>query len=676
MKPIVIEQLIQCGITPTEAQTLLKKINACLKLKSRQRAWQRLSTSVLNPSLPFSCHEFLFSIVYPEWQIHPETAPACFPSNELLQQANLSKLMVELNLNTVKKFHQWSVKHFEDFWQRMITQLNIIFFKPQATICDLSNGVESPKWLPGAKMNIAESCFTAAPEKIAIISQKKSGPLSELTYGELNILSNRVANSLIQAGFVAGNRIAIIMSMSPSAVAIYLGIIKMGGVVISIADSFSANEIASRLKIADAKAVFTEDYMLRNEKMLPLYEKIIAANAPKIIVLSQNPKSFATTRKEDMTWQQFLSHNDYFAPVASDPMSHINILFSSGTTGEPKAIPWNHTTAIKAASDAYLHMNIVAGDRLAWPTNLGWMMGPWLIFAALINNATIALFEDAPTQREFGQFIQDTEVTILGVIPTLVAGWRQSNCMAGLDWSHIKSFSSTGECSNATDMLYLMSLAGYKPVIEYCGGTEIGGSYITSTVIQKNYPSLLTTPAMGIDFVLLHEDQDVNQGDVALIPPSIGLSTELLNGDHHQIYYANMPKSTKGKILRRHGDQIHRYSSNLFVILGRSDDTMNLGGIKTSAAEIERILSGIDGISEVAAVAVPLEKLGPNSLVIFAVNHQTLEKTAIKTVMQHKINQCLNPLFKIYDVVFVSELPRTASNKIMRRVLRKNYSPS
>src|SRR3990167_8623735 len=197
-------------------------------------------------------------------------------------------------------------------------------------------------------------------------------------------------------------------------------------------------------------------------------------------------------------------------------MSYCNILFSSGTTGDPKAIPWSHTTAIKAASDAYLHHNIQPEDVLAWPTNLGWMMGPWLIFAALINNATLALYPDAPHRRAFGQFIQDAKVTMLGVVPTLVANWRETHCMEGLDWNAIKLFSSTGECSNQDDMRYLMSLANNKPIIEYCGGTEIGGSYITSTVIEKNYPSLFTTPAMGIDFILLDDSgHPTDNGEVA-----------------------------------------------------------------------------------------------------------------------------------------------------------------
>jgi len=217
-------------------------------------------------------------------------------------------------------------------------------------------------------------------------------------------------------------------------------------------------------------------------------------------------------------------------------------------------------------------------------------------------------------------------------------------------------------------MFYLMSLAGYKPVIEYCGGTEIGGAYVSSTVIENNYPSLFTTPTMGSDFTI------INDGEVAIIPPSIGLSTTLLNADHHEVYFADMPRLPNGKILRRHGDQMQKLPDGHYSILGRVDDTMNLGGIKISAAEIERVLTGIPDIIEVAAIAVPPPDNGPSLLVIYAATNADLDKKMVMSEMQKKINAHLNPLFKIHDVIFRKDLPKTASNKIMRRMLRKEFA--
>ena len=667
-------QLMTLGISQDLAEALSAKINPILAMHSTDDAWKIISTSILHPELPFELHTAVFSLLHPHWQEQPHTAAAWLPDESETPKTNIARFMAKHNQTDLSLFHDWTTTHYDTFWKHIIHELNIAFHIPPHTMVSLEKGVEQPSWLPGAKLNIAESCFMAHPERIALISQKKGGKIERMRYGELNKLSNQIANSLIKQGFKPRDAIAIDMPMTPFAVAIYLGIIKMGGVVVSIADSFSSEEIALRLTIARAKAIFTQDVILRDHKILPLYEKIVAAHAPTAIVLSSDNTVRCSLRKDDIAWSDFLVSNDEMTAYSCDPMSPCTILFSSGTTNQPKAIPWNHTTAIKAASDAYFHQDIQHDDIITWPTNLGWMMGPWLIFAGLINQATIGLYDDVPREREFGQFIQDANVTVLGVVPTLVSSWRHTKCMEGLDWQTIKTFTSTGECSNPEDMFYLMHLAGYKPVIEYCGGTEIGGAYLTSTLIEKNCPSVFTTPAVGLDICILNDEGKVDDtGEVALIPPSIGLSTELLNADHHQTYYADMPKNHDGRILRRHGDQVIKLAERCFCVLGRADDTMNLGGIKVSSAEIERALAGLDDIQETAAIGVSPTGFGPSQLVIYAVTQRNLNSDEIKKTMQQRINSRLNPLFKISAIEFVKELPKTASNKIMRRVLRKQH---
>ncbi|OGT42146.1 MAG: hypothetical protein A3F42_06170 [Gammaproteobacteria bacterium RIFCSPHIGHO2_12_FULL_37_34] len=669
------KQLLLCGIDDGSSQSLIEKIHTLIKhCITPEQSWQILSSFLSASHYPFALHLYIFTQLFPTWREHPDTAPAWIPTEVQLSHSNIASFMAELNINNIQSFHQWTTKQYQDFWQRTIQKLNIVFKKKPNQICDLSKGVESPHWLPGGEINIADSCFTAPDSTIALIYEDPHQTIHQLSYKELNHLSNRVANSLTTLGYTAGDAIGIIMPMTIYAVAIYLGIIKIGGVVVSTADSFSSQEIAIRLISAKTKIVFTQDFLSWGGKELALYEKVRSAYEGKIVILPLHQSLSLTLTPHDIKWIDFLVKNTAFTSIPCHPMAACHILFSSGTTAQPKAIPWNHTTAIKAASDAYFHNDIKAKDVLCWPTNLGWMMGPWLIYAAFINHATIALYPDAPKDRTFGEFVEKAKVTMLGVVPTLVASWRQSQCMQGLNWQSIKLFSSSGECSNPEDMLYLMSLAHYKPIIEYCGGTEIGGAYISSTVIEKNYPSLFSIPTMGLDFIILDTAGKASDvGEVALIPPSMGLSVELLNADHHHIYFENMPRGPHNMVLRRHGDQIMRLPNGYYILLGRSDDTMNLSGIKISAAEIERTLSGIPYIGEVAAIAVSSLKQGPNRLVIYATTTTPLEKTSILQIMQKRINTQLNPLFKIYDLIFINELPKTASNKIMRRMLRDQY---
>jgi acetyl-CoA synthetase len=248
--------------------------------------------------------------------------------------------------------------------------------------------------------------------------------------------------------------------------------------------------------------------------------------------------------------------------------------------------------------------------------------------------------------------------------------------MEGLDWSAIKAFSSTGECSNPEDMLYLMSLAGNRPIIEYCGGTEIGGGYAASTLLQPNIPSAFSTPALGLDFVIVDEQgKEADEGEVFIKPPSIGLSTRLLNMDLHQVYYAGCPKLEDGSTLRRHGDQIERLPDGYYRVLGRVDDTMNLSGIKVSSAEIERVLLKLDCLHDTAAIAVAPPQGGPSRLVVYAVptKDQGGPAESLLKNAQGIIAKELNPQFKIHDLILLDSLPRTESNKVMRRKLRSDY---
>ena len=677
-KQLSQQQIVNCGVAKNNAIAMLPEINQLLAALPNLECWQCLSKKILKPQHPFSLHELLYQIVFADWDFTQGPTPVWCPSEEQIQTTNIAALMQELKIASYPELHTWSVQNRVEFWDIMIQRLNIHFQTRYTQILDLSQGSESPQWLVGAQLNIVESCFQAPPDDPAIILQKQKGSLSILTYGELEALTNRVANSLLDVGLGAGAYLAIAMPMTAESVAIYLGIIKAGCVVVSIADSLASEEIALRLKLARAKAIFTQDYILRAGKKISLYDKVIAAEAPQAIVLPHNSALEVKLRPQDLSWHEFLSTQAQFDAIASEPHAHTNILFSSGTTGEPKAIPWTQTTPLKCAVDGYLHHDIHPREVVAWPTNLGWMMGPWLIYASLINRATTALYYGVPTERGFGKFVQDAQVTMLGVVPSLVNSWKTTSCMQGLDWTAIKAFSSTGECSKPQDMLFLMSLAGYKPIIEYCGGTEIGGGYITGTLVQPCAPATFTTPALGLDLAILDENgYPVDKGEAFIIPPAIGLSTELLNKDHHQVYFANTPPSPLASHIRRHGDYIERLPNSFYRAHGRIDDTMNLSGIKVSSAEIEEILNTVEGVRETAAIAISPPQGGPSQLVIYLVLAPNVQpdRATFMATLQMAIKQHLNPLFKISDLVIVEALPRTASNKVMRRVLRDQYRP-
>lgn len=672
------DTLIEFGLTSDEVQSFINTLNE-ISVKEDDEIWHQLITRVLTPEIPYSVHRFLYQQVFQKRIERGIPAPAWFPNDQELFHSHLAHWLCDLNLSSMEELHDWSIHNRDAFIQKLIESLHIQFIQQPEQVMNLAAGIENVEWLTEAKLNIVESCFREKSEQAAIVFQRGKHEIQQLSYQELKNLTAQVANGLKEAGINPGERVAVMMPMSPESVAIFLGIIAAGCVVVTIADSFSSEEMEVRLKITEPSLIFMQDVISRNGKKIPLYSKLEYDRELPAIVLPEGESLQVPLRSGDQYWVDFLSNDTELSYVARNPHDESTILFSSGTTGNPKGIPWDQTTPIKSAGDGFLHHNIHPGDVVCWPTNLGWMMGPWLVYASLINDATIALADSVPTSRNFCEFVQNANVTMLGLVPSIVSAWRNQDCVAGLDWSQIKVFSSTGECSNPDDMLWLMSRAGYRPVIEYCGGTETGGGYITGSVLKPSVPGLFSCPAIGFSWLLLDEGRhETTNGEVFFEPPVIGLSTRLINRDHHEVYFADISPGPNSQLLRRHGDQIETLPGGYYRAQGRIDDAMNLGGIKVSSVQIEELLTQANGVSEVAAIAVSPTEGGPSQLVIFVIMNEGTELIVdqLHQELQQIIRTQLNPLFKIHAVREIAQLPRTASNKVMRRKLRDLYQGS
>ena len=256
-KNLTRENLIECGLDASTSDRLLERINPLLASLPAAACWGKISQAILTPDHPFALHQLLHNTVFADWA--GVAAPGWFPAEDKIAKTNIAAVMQELDLDSYEALHSWSVHHRADFWELMIERLGIQFHRKFSEVMDLSKGDEFPKWLVDAQLNIVESCFNAPSDATAIVFQSEGSTLSTMTYGELNALINRVANGLVDAGFQPGDSIAVNMPMHAESVAIYLGIIKAGGVVISIADSFAPDEIQMRLRIANAKGIFTQD---------------------------------------------------------------------------------------------------------------------------------------------------------------------------------------------------------------------------------------------------------------------------------------------------------------------------------------------------------------------------------------------------------------------------------
>ncbi|KAK9822001.1 hypothetical protein WJX81_007477 [Elliptochloris bilobata] len=712
LRDLRLPALLDTGISRKQAAKVLGELRHILESDAGSdscQVWQRVSKEVLQPDDPFALHQLLYKATYHAWQPTQQgPPPAWLPTADSVADTNLAAFMQTFQgpaewergrtgdpAHDLPLLHRVSCQDSEAFWGAVLRRLRIRFARDPDRVLEQADNPDESRWLPGARLNAAEAALSARdPDAPALIWASEAAPavLRCLSRGAVRRRALRVAAALRAAGHAPGARIAMNGPMTAEAVVAYLGVVLAGCAVVGIADSFSAAEVASRLRISEASAIITQDVILRGGRQHPLFARVADARAPPAIVMPAQPARGVQValRPGDVSWTDFLAAGEEaaargFEPHIADPDDATNILFSSGTTGEPKAIPWTHVTPLRCAADSWAHLDLHPRDVLAWPTSLGWMMGPFVIYGALMTGAALAVFQGSPLERPFGEFVAAARVTQLGVVPALVRVWRGSGCMQGLDWSALRCFASTGETSVPDDSLWLMARAGYRPVMEVCGGTELAGGYMASTLLQPQSPSTFSQPAFGTRLVLLGPGGEQSAhgpqarpftGEIALAPPLLGASQRLLNRDHFAVYYEGMPRAEGGgRRLRRHGDEVERLPGGYYRALGRCDDTMNLGGIKVSSVELERsVAEGVPGVAEVAAVGVPRQGGGPERLVL----HVVLEAgarvhpgpAALLKACQAAIRERLNPLFRVDRVVLRESLPRTASNKVIRRLLR------
>ncbi|XP_068647401.1 probable CoA ligase CCL12 [Aristolochia californica] len=709
---IGVEDLVRAGLPPEEARSFHEALKAVVMNGSRgdhlaaDGVWRLLSFArLLRPNHPHALHQLLYYTVYARWQGPPP--PYWFPSPTHAKCTNLGRLMethcpkllgsaYQDPITSFNLFHKFTVDHPEVYWPLVLMELSIVFREGPKCILDTTD-TSKPcgTWFSGSSLNIAECCLlstkypTKEDDTVAVIWRDEGQDYSSVNKLQLKDLREqvmKVANAL-ELTFAKGDAIAIYMPMTVTAVIIYLAIVLTGCVVVSIADSFVVSEVATRLNVSSAKGIFTQNFVLRGGRRLQLYSRVVEAGSCRAIVIPAVGYELGVPLREyDLSWTDFLSQIShlprpyYYSPVYMPIESVTNILFSSGTTGEPKAIPWTQLSPIRSAADLWAHIDVQPGDIFCWPTNLGWVVGPILLYSCFLGGATLALYHGSPLGRDFCKFVQDAGVTILGTIPSLVKAWKGNHSTEGIDWTKIKAFGSGGEASNIDDDLWLSSRSYYKPIIECCGGTELAATYIQGSLLQPQAFGAFSTPSMATGFVVLDEsgipypDDVPCVGEAGLYPLFMGATDRLLNADHHKVYFKGMPKY-RGMQLRRHGDLIQRTTGGYFLVHGRADDTMNLGGIKTSSIEIERICDTVDeNVMETAAIAIKPGTDGPEQLYIFVVLKQRSncerEAEQLRRKFSKAIKINLNPLFKVSFVKVVAELPRTASNKLLRRFLR------
>ncbi|MFX1558966.1 MAG: AMP-binding protein [Promethearchaeota archaeon] len=599
-----------------------------------------------------------------------------------------------MKLHRLETFDDLMKRSTEDvawFTDALLKFLNIEFYKSYEQIVDLSKGIAWPKWCVNGKMNIVHNCldkYIGSPteDQYALVWEGEDGATRSMTYGELFREVNKAANALRELGLGLGDPIGIFMPMIPEIAVALLAIAKIGGIILPLFSGFGVNAIVDRLGDANAKAIFTVDAQVRRRKTVPM--KPVADEAAEripsmkhMIVLNQTGNPVEMKDGRDYWWDELITHqSDSATTEVTDAETPMMIIYTSGTTGLAKGAVHTHCGfPIKSAQDMAFGTDLHAGELIYWMTDMGWMMGPWLVFGALILGGTFFLYDGAPDYPGPGrlwEIVEKHKISILGVSPTLIRllMTHGEKPIESHDLSSLRYFGSTGEPWNPDPWMWLFEKVGKKriPIMNYSGGTEISGGIVMGNPLLPLKACAFSGPCPGIAADVFDEDgKPVRDkvGELVIKTPWIGMTRGFWkNPERYENTYWSRWENTWV-----HGDFAAIDSDGLWYILGRSDDIIKVAGKRFGPAEAESVLVSHPAVVEAATIGVP-HKIKLNELVVFCVLTPGTEPTErLREELKQSVAKAMGKPLTPKDVLFVSDLPKTRNAKVMRRMIRAAY---
>ena len=614
------------------------------------------------------------------------------PTPEYIERSNLKRFMDLYGIATYDELQERSTADVAWFTDAVLKFLDIQFQKPYSQVVDLSHGIQRPVWCVDGEMNIVSNCVDKWAENeatavhTAVIWEGEEGDSRSLTYAELHAEVNRCANALRGLGLGKGDGVGIHMPMTPEIVTAVLAIAKIGGVILPLFSGYGVGAIQSRLADAGAKALFTADGSFRRGKIIPL--KPVADEALKnvptlehVIVLKRAGNDVGMVNGRDHWYHDLIpNQSDAAEPEPTAAEDLIMIIYTSGTTGKPKGAVHTHCGfPVKAAQDMAFGTDVQPGDIIYWMTDMGWMMGPWLVFGSLLLGATFFIYDgapDYPAPDRLWQLVERHKITQLGVSPTLIRALSPhgEEMVKKHDLSSIKFFASTGEPWNPDPWLWLFNVVGEgkRPIINYSGGTEIAGGIVMGNPILPLKPAAFSAPCPGIaaDVVDPNGNSVRNQvGELVIRAPWIGMTRGFWQDEQR---YLDTYWSTFENVWV-HGDFAAIDEDGMWYILGRSDDTIKVAGKRLGPAEVESVLVNHEAVSEAAAIGVPHPIKG-NAVVCFCVLAPGFQPSdELRAELRAKVSTEMGKPLAPKEIWFVSDIPKTRNAKVMRRIVRSAY---
>jgi len=583
-----------------------------------------------------------------------------------------------LDLPDYHALWRWSVDDLEGFWGSLWE-----FFEVEAAApCERVLGrrqMPGAEWFPGARLSYAQHLFRDRDDAtVAIRHASELRPLGEVTWGGLRETTARLAAALRERGVGPGDRVCAVMPNVPETVAAFLACASIGAVWSSCAPEFGVRSVVDRFAQIEPAVLLAVDGYRYGGRDFDRLEAVarLQAELPTLratIVLGYlDPEPDLSTLRDAVRWEDALaSHAGAALEFAQLPFDHpLWVLYSSGTTGLPKAIVHGQGgILLEQLKKAHLHLDAHEGDRLFWFTTTGWMMWNFLV-GGLLTRASIVLFDGNPAHPDLGtlwQLAADAGITCFGTSAGFVAACMKGGIepRAGRDLSRLRSVGSTGSPLPPEGFDWVGEQLGDVWLFSTSGGTDVCTAFVGGVPVLPVYRGELQARALGAKVEAWSEDGEPLVGEVGELVitepmPSMPL---YLWGDadgsrYRESYFDTFPG------VWRHGDWIEITERGTAIITGRSDATINRGGVRMGTSELYRSVLAEDAVLDALVVDVPQAEGSRMSLFVVLREGEELDARLERSIRGRIRDDC-SPRHVPDEVVAVPEIPRTLSGKIL-----------
>lgn len=622
------------------------------------------------------------------------------PTPEQVAAANVTAFAHSLGVDGYAGLLAAAADDLPGFYERLILALDLRWDAPWTELLDRSRGTPFARWFVGAGYNAAANCLDRHVDAgrgaaDALVWEGEDGSVRRYNFTELREATARLGAALQAAGVGHGDRVGIFMPLIPETAIGLLAIAYIGGVAVPAFSGYGPEALATRLADSGAKALLTVDGVLRRNKpvdMKRVADEALAAapSVTTVFVFDRAGIDVPMRPGRDVSWSAAVAAATPLATYArTSANDRVMLLYTSGSTGKPKGV--NHVHGgfpIKNAIDQYLCMDVKPGERMLWYTDMGWMMGPFLVFGSLTLGASIVLYEgtpDFPGPDRLWKICSEHRVTHLGIAPTAIRSLMTHGDEPPRkhDLSGLRILASSGEAWNTGPWKWFLTCAGggRAPIINYSGGTEIGGGILGCFPTMPLVPNSFHGPIPG----MIADVYDTagkrvrgEVGELVLTQPWPGMTQSFWGGSPSTDDDARYLATYWGRFSETwvHGDWCIVESAgtaDYWFIRGRSDDTINVAGKRVGPAEFESAIVSHPAIKEAAAIAVPDDVKGDVVVLLAVAKDHAAEGDTLRAELVALCDHVMGKSLRPKAIAFVDDLPKTRNLKVMRRVARARY---